>query len=41
MFCARQDAGATEIGLFWEIPKDVEKPADARIKSGKYIKEKD
>lgn len=33
--------GATKIGSFWVIPKDAEKPADARVKSGKYIKEKD
>ena len=33
--------GATKIGSLWVIPKDAEKPADARIKSGKYIKEKD
>lgn len=28
-----QRAGAT-----WIIPEDAEKPSDARIKSGKYIK---
>ena len=33
--------GATKIGSYWAIPEDAEKPADARIKSGKYIKEKD
>ena len=33
--------GATRIGSFWVIPKDAEKPKDARIKSGKYIKKKD
>lgn len=33
--------GATKIGSYWAIPEDAEKPADARIKSGKYIKEQD
>ena len=31
--------GAMRVGSYWAIPADVEKPADARIKSGKYIKE--
>ena len=26
------------IGSVWGIPEDAEKPADARIKNGKYIK---
>ena len=30
--------GAVRIGYSWAIPKDAEKPADARIKSGKYVK---
>ena len=30
--------GAKKIGSFWVIPEDAEKPKDARIKSGKYIK---
>ena len=30
--------GAFRIGNAWAIPKDAEKPKDARIKSGKYIK---
>lgn len=30
--------GAQKIGNTWLIPEDAEKPADARIKSGKYIK---
>lgn len=30
--------GATRIGFVWAIPKDAEKPKDARVKSGKYIK---
>ncbi len=32
--------GATKIGSFWVIPEDAEKPKDARVKSGRYIKEK-
>jgi len=30
--------GAIKFGRQWAIPTDVEKPNDARIKSGKYIK---
>ena len=30
--------GAARVGYVWAIPKDAMKPADARIKSGKYIK---
>lgn len=30
--------GAVKIGNQWAIPDDEPKPADARIKSGKYIK---
>jgi len=29
--------GVSRLGNIWMIPKDAEKPADARIKSGKYI----
>ena len=32
--------GAIKIGSYWAIPSDAEKPNDERIKSGKYIKEK-
>lgn len=32
--------GATKIGTFWAIPEEAEKPKDARVKSGRYIKEK-
>lgn len=32
--------GAVRIGYSWAIPADAKKPADARIKSGKYIKNK-
>lgn len=30
--------GAVKIGSYWAVPADAEKPKDARIKSGKYIK---
>lgn len=30
--------GIIKIGRTWAIPKDAEKPVDARIKSGKYVK---
>ena len=30
--------GAIKFGREWAIPKENEKPADARIRSGKYIK---
>ena len=30
--------GAIRIGSVWGISEDAEKPADARIKNGKYIK---
>ena len=30
--------GAMKFGNTWAIPKDAVKPADKRIKSGKYIK---
>ena len=29
--------GATRLGKAWAIPKDAEKPKDARIKTGEYI----
>ena len=32
--------GAIKIAGVWLLPEAVEKPTDARIKSGKYIKEK-
>lgn len=31
-------SGAVRIGNRWAIPADAPKPADARIRSGKYIK---
>lgn len=30
--------GAQKAGFVWIIPEDAQKPSDARIKSGKYIK---
>ncbi|MDD3138395.1 MAG: DNA-binding protein [Lachnospiraceae bacterium] len=30
--------GASKIAGIWLLPKEIEKPTDARIKSGKYIK---
>lgn len=30
--------GACRIGNMWVIPKDAQKPIDARVKSGKYRK---
>ncbi len=32
--------GIMRVGNIWAIPADAEKPKDARIKSGKYIKDK-
>ena len=29
--------GAERLGYCWVIPKDAKKPADARVKSGRYI----
>ena len=33
--------GAQKAGATWIIPDNAQKPADARIKSGKYIKRKE
>ena len=33
--------GATKICSYWAIPADAEKPADARVKSGRYVKVKE
>lgn len=33
--------GAVRIGRSWAIPNDEPKPVDARIKSGRYIKNAD
>lgn len=32
--------GAKKVGSYWAIPEDAVKPADARVKSGRYIKSK-
>lgn len=32
--------GAMRVGNYWAIPSDAEKPRDARIRSGKYVKHK-
>jgi len=41
VFCSQgRIPGAEFIGNAWVIPADAQKPADARVKSGKYIKEK-
>jgi hypothetical protein len=29
--------GAERMGYCWAIPKDAQKPTDARVKSGRYI----
>lgn len=31
--------GAVKIGSYWAIPEDAERPRDARVKSGRYIKD--
>ena len=31
-------SGAQKAGSLWIIPEDAQKPVDARVKSGKYIK---
>lgn len=33
-------AGAQRVGASWGVPESAEKPMDARVKSGKYIKSK-
>lgn len=39
VLCAQQRIpGACRIGNIWAIPREAEKPSDARIKSGKYCK---
>ena len=41
VFCNQGRISGTQLaGSRWIIPEDAEKPADARIKSGKYIKER-
>ena len=33
--------GVVKFGRDWAIPADMNKPDDARVKTGKYIKKKD
>ncbi len=33
-------SGVTRLGKVWVIPKEAEKPKDARVRSGKYLKHK-
>lgn len=33
--------GAMKIGSYWAIPEDAVKPKDGRVKSGRYIKQKE
>ena len=33
--------GAFKMGAYWSIPENAEKPKDERIKTGKYVKEKE
>ena len=32
--------GAVKFGTTWAIPSEAERPADARVKTGRYIKSK-
>ena len=42
VLCAQERIkGACRIGNVWAIPKNAQKPEDARIKSGKYVKQKE
>lgn len=39
LLCAEERIpGAVRIGNYWAIPADAEKPKDARIRTGKYMK---
>lgn len=39
VLCAKSRIdGAVKFGRQWAIPANTEKPVDARVKSGKYIK---
>lgn len=39
ILCAeKRIPGVFRIGNTWAIPEEAEKPKDARVKSGKYIK---
>lgn len=35
---SKKISGATKFGRAWAIPKEAQRPADQRVKSGKYIK---
>ena len=40
ILCAQgRIAGAMRVGYSWVIPANTEKPKDARVKSGRYVKE--
>jgi hypothetical protein len=42
VLCAQDRiSGACRIGNMWAIPRSAQKPEDARIKSGRYVKTKD
>ena len=34
-------AGAVKFGNTWALPKNAQKPADGRLRSGKYVKGKE
>lgn len=39
VFCSENRIpGVMRVGSYWAIPVDAEKPKDARIRSGKYVK---
>lgn len=40
MCCDGKIEGAEKFGREWAIPKDAKKPVDARVKTGKYIKDR-
>ena len=40
LFAEQRIPGAVKIGSYWAIPEDAEKPKDARVKTGKYKKNK-
>ena len=42
VLCAQERIpGACRIGNMWAIPKNTAKPADGRIRSGRYIKSRE
>lgn len=42
ILCANERIpGAMRVDYSWVIPADAEKPKDARIRSGKYVKQKE